>query len=62
MLRLFFIMTMQLPEVDEDGRVWYKPNRYQLTDEGLNHDALSVTMPNFQARRPVSSDFSSRHR
>jgi hypothetical protein len=47
----WFMTAMALPETDEDGRVRYKPNRYQLTDEGLERDALGVSMPTIQARR-----------
>ena len=50
MARLFMMAT-QLPEVDENGRVRYQPNRYQLTDRGLDFDALMVSMTNYQARR-----------
>lgn len=42
---------MPLPGTDEEGRVWYKPNRYQLTDEGLDSDALAVSMTTFQVRQ-----------
>lgn len=47
----WFMTAMPLPEIDKDGRVWYKPNRYQLTDGGLDGDALAVSMTTFQARR-----------
>jgi hypothetical protein len=50
MARLF-MMAAQLPEVDENGRVRYQPNRYQLTDRGLDFDAHMVSMTNYQARR-----------
>jgi hypothetical protein len=40
-----------LPEVDENGRVRYQPNRYQLTDRRLDYDTFSLSMTNFQARR-----------
>lgn len=46
-----FMMAAHLPEVDENGRVQYQPNRYQLTDRGLDFDALMVSMTNYQARR-----------
>jgi len=46
-----YMKAMPLPETDEDGRVRYRPNRYQLTDEGLEHDALGVSMPTIHARR-----------
>ena len=48
---LFSLFLLSLPETDEDGRVRYKPNRYQLTDDGLDGDALAVSMTTFQAKR-----------
>jgi hypothetical protein len=45
------MMAAQLPEEGEDGQVRYQPNRYQLTDDGLDRDALQVTMTTFQGRR-----------
>jgi hypothetical protein len=50
MARLF-MMAAHLPEVDENGRMRYQPNRYQLTDNGLENDALAVSMTTCQARR-----------
>ncbi len=50
MVRLF-MMAAHLPEVDENGRVRYQPNRYQLTDRGLYFDALERSMTNYHARR-----------
>ncbi len=35
----------------QGGRVRHQANRYQLTDEGLNHEALPVGMTTFQARK-----------
>lgn len=46
-----FMMAALPPEADENGRVRYQPNRYQLTDRGLDLDALAVSMPTLQARR-----------
>lgn len=43
------MMATQLTEADDNGAL-YQPNRYQLTDSGLDHDALSVSMTTFQAR------------
>ena len=51
-------MAARLPEVDENGRVRYEPYRYQLTDKGLDHDALSVSMTCFQARRRAEEEAS----
>jgi hypothetical protein len=47
----WFLTAMPLPETDEDGRVRYKPNLYQLTDGGLDGGALAASMTTFQARR-----------
>lgn len=35
----------------EDGQARYQPNRYQLTDTGLDDDALQVTITTFHGRR-----------
>jgi hypothetical protein len=35
----------------EDGQARYQPNRYQLTDTGLDDDGLQVAMTTFQGRR-----------
>lgn len=51
MVRLFMTATAHLPEADENGRVQYQPNRYQLTDKGLDSDALVMSMTNYHARR-----------
>ena len=50
MVRLFMMAAADLPEADENGRVRYQPNRYQLTDEGLNSDALAMSMTTYHAR------------
>lgn len=46
----FGILT-ELLEVDEHDRVRYQPNRYQLTDDGLNQDAFSVSTKEFRLLR-----------
>ena len=52
MLRLFMMAAlMPKVKVDDNGRVRYQPHRYQLTDRGLDFDALMVSMTNYQARR-----------
>ena len=38
-------------QVDENGQIRYQPNRYQLTDKGLNSSAYAVTMTSLHARR-----------
>lgn len=44
-------LFMMAAQSAEDGQARYQPNRYQLTDSGLDHDALQVTMTTFQGRR-----------
>ena len=34
--------------MDENAQIRYQPNRYQLTDEGLNSSAYAVTMTSLQ--------------
>jgi hypothetical protein len=46
-----FMMAAQVPEASENGGARYQPNRYQLTDTGLDRDALSVGMTTFQTRQ-----------
>jgi hypothetical protein len=53
--RLFTMAT----QVDENGGVRYQPNRYQLTDKGLDSDALAVSMTTFQARRRAENQWPS---
>ncbi|REF00659.1 hypothetical protein [Thermomonospora umbrina] len=40
-----------LPEVDEHGRVRYRPNRFQLLDDGLKRDALTTSLKEFTLRQ-----------
>ena len=40
-----------MPKIDENGQVHYKPNRYQLTDEGLCDNAYPKVMTSLQARQ-----------
>ena len=45
-------LFMMAQRVDENGQVRYQPNRYQLTDKGLDRDAYATTMTSLHTRRP----------
>ena len=42
--RLVSLIAEMMPSTDADGQVHYKPNRYQLTDDGLHKDAYPMVM------------------
>jgi hypothetical protein len=49
-LSLLAMLAAQTPQTDENGRIRYQPNYYQLTDEGLQRDAHAVTLTNLWDR------------
>jgi hypothetical protein len=44
-------LFMMAGQADQNGQIRYQPNRYQLTDQGLNSSAYAKTMTSLQARR-----------
>jgi hypothetical protein len=42
---------MMADQINDNGQMRYQPNRYQLTDSGLNASAYAVTMTSLLARR-----------
>lgn len=46
--RLFSLIAEMMPTTDGDGQVHYKPNHYQLTDDGLHKDAYPIVMTSLQ--------------
>jgi hypothetical protein len=44
-------LLMMAEQADDNGQIRYQPNRYQLTDSGLNASAYAVTMTSLRARQ-----------
>jgi len=42
---------MMAGQTNQNSQIRYQPNRYQLTDWGLNSSAYAKTMTGLQARR-----------
>jgi hypothetical protein len=44
-------LFMMAGQADQNGQIRYQPNRYQLTDQGLNSSAYAKTMTSLLVRR-----------